>query len=101
MSALAHPVESLFQERAESRNNVADQLGQLMKRWEQRITLSNRRIGERWLAREIHVLFLLQSVKTGKEWVVGLERDSVHDEVVADRKDETVLIGVVELVEQP
>lgn len=90
-----------LQERPESRNDVADKMRQLMKRWEQCISPTNRRFGERFLAGEIHILIVFRVVETGEVWFVCLERNSSDNHILADGQDETVLIGVVQSSEQP
>ena len=55
-----------FQERAETRNDVADKLSKLMERWEQRIGPANRRFGERFLAGEIHILLVFRVIELVK-----------------------------------
>jgi hypothetical protein len=97
-------VELIAQVRPETVNDVADIVGQLTERWKQSISPANRRLDERFAAGEIHVLLLVrgsEETEVGKIWVVGLERNPVHDEVLARRRNETVLVGVVKLVEQP
>ena len=92
--------DGLFEQGLKGRNDLADKLTQPMKRWEQ-ITLSNRKLDERFIAGVIHGLFLVGASQSRKEWIIGFERDSIHDEILADRKDASVFVGNVQLVEQP
>ena len=91
----------ILQEREKPRNNVADKMRQLMESWEQSISPTNRRFGERFVAGEIHILIVFRVVETGEIWFVCLERNSTNDNVLADRQDETMLISVVESAEKP
>lgn len=91
----------VLQEGGEPSNDVADKMGQLMERWEQSISPTNRRFDERFLAGEIHVLILFRDTETDEVWFVNLERDSSDNCVFSDRKNETVLVGIVQLAQQP
>ena len=85
-------------------NNVANVVGQLSQRWEQSISPTNRRLNERFAASEIHVLLLVRELvepEVGKIWVVGFERNPVHDEVAPDSENQAVLVGNIEFKEQP
>src|ERR1035441_5771840 len=102
MSAVAHPGSfAVLQEREEPRNDVAHKMGQLMERWEQSVSQTNRRFGERFLAGEIQVLIVFRVVETSEVWFVCLERYSPDNHILADGQNETVLIGIVESAEQP
>ena len=94
-----------FQERAKLAHDVGDRLEKLMERWEQRILPSDPKFGDRFLAGEIHVLVLLRDPDTGKKWVLRLEPNTnvLRSENVElpNRKDEAVLVGIIELPEQP
>jgi hypothetical protein len=92
-----------FQEWPEARNDVADKLTQLMERWKDSISLTNRRLDERFLAREIHIAIRFRVANTGEEWFVCADRyaEPGKDNVVSNWQDETVLVGIVEFVEQP
>jgi len=91
----------LSEERSETRNDVADKLRQLMQRWEQSISPTNRRFNERFLAGEIHILLIFRDAETSEVWFVCLERYAPNDHIVADGQNETVLIGIVQSPEQP
>src|ERR1035438_2347900 len=91
----------ISQEREKPRNDVADKMRQLMKRWEQSISPTNRRFNERFVAGEIHILIVFRVIETGEVWFVCLERYASHDHILADGQNETMLIGVVESAEQP
>jgi hypothetical protein len=90
-----------FQEGEKPRNDVADKMGELIERWEQRISPVNRRFGERFLAGEIHILIAFRDTETDKVWFVRLERNSPDNLVFTDSKNKTVLVGVVQIPEQP
>jgi len=91
----------ILQQRVEPRNDVADKMRQLMERWEQSISPTNRRLNERFTAGEIHVLIAFRDTKTGEVWFACLERYASDNHVFADGQNETMLIGVVESSEQP
>jgi hypothetical protein len=85
----------------EVRNDVADKLGKLMERWEQRITPGNRRFDERFLVGEIHILIVFRCAQTGEVRILHIESDSAHNSVLSRQNDEVVLVGVIQLPEQP
>lgn len=89
------------QEGKKSRNDVADKMRQLMERWEQGISPTNRRFSDRFITGEIHILIIFRVVETGEVWFVCLERNTTQDKVFSDGQDVTVLIGVVESAEKP
>ena len=91
----------LLKKGPETSDDVADKLSKLMERWEQRITPVNRRFDERFLAGVIHVLIVFRDVETGEVWFVCLERHTPQDHIPSREKDEAVLVGIVEFVEQP
>lgn len=91
----------VLQERHEARNDVADKMGQLMERWEQSISPSNRRLDERFLAGEIHILILFRDTETDEVWFVNLERDASDNRIFTYRQNEAVLVGVIQLAQQP
>lgn len=92
---------TLIQQRVEPRNDVADKMSQLMERWEQSISPTNRRFDERFLAGEIHILILFRDAETDKVWFVNLERNASDNRVLSDRKNEAVFVGVIKLTQQP
>jgi len=49
-SECAHNDGRTFQERGEARNDVADKMRQLMKRWDKSISPTNRRFGQHFIA---------------------------------------------------
>lgn len=91
----------LSEERSKTRNDVADKLGKLMERWEQRITDRNRRFADRFCTGEIHLLLLFRDSETGKVWIACLERNPANDSLFTRQQNETVFVGIVELAEQP
>lgn len=93
--------QKLFKKRAEARNDVADKLDQLMERWEQSISHTNRRLSERFLAGEIHVLIVFRDAETGEVWFVCLERNTTDNHILADRQNEAVLVGIIQITKQP
>ena len=53
---------SVIQEGSERSNDVADKLRELMKRWEQRITVSDLHLDDRFIRGEIHILLIVGRV---------------------------------------
>lgn len=91
----------VLQEGEKPRNDVADKMGQLVERWEQSISSTNRRFGARFLAGEIHILIVFRIIETNEVWFVCLERCSSDNHILANGQDETVLVSVVESAEKP
>ncbi len=89
------------QEGPEARNDVADKLTQLMERWKDSISLTNRRLDERFLTGEIHLIIRFWIADTGEEWFVCAERYAADNNVFSNRQNEAVFVGIVELVQQP
>jgi hypothetical protein len=91
----------LPQEGLELRNDVADKLGKLMERWEQRITFNGRKLGSRFLAGEIHVIVLFRINEASEKWFACIERYSADNSFFSDGNNKTMLIGVIESPEKP
>jgi hypothetical protein len=105
MYACDHPVLGLLQERAEARNDVADKLGKLMQRWEQRITVDNPRFSDRFCTSQIHILLRLRGVNAIEDSVLVIEQGRSSSEVeqscFADGNKVAVLVQDVELMQPP
>ena len=79
-----------------------------MKRWEQRITQRNLRLGERFVNLELHILLDFIIKDTGERWIACFEKIPVrgqpivqHDAIAINRKEGAVLINIVKLMEFP
>ena len=99
---------SSFEKQPEAFNQTLNKIHHLMERWEQRITLRNLRLSDRFLKLELHILLDFIVKDTGERWIACLEkipegREPIvqHDAIAVNRKQSTMLIDVVKLVDSP
>jgi hypothetical protein len=105
---VGHPADKLPQERSEALDQVLDKIHHLMKRWEQRITLRNLRLSDRFLKLELHTLLDLIVEDPEERWIACLEkiperREPIvqHDAIGIDRKKRAVFVDIVKLMDFP
>lgn len=93
-------------------HETVHQLDELMQAWDNRITLSNLRIAERFMDGEIHFILKLRLIKTAEFWLARFDVKSAaqvkrphpfgHKDVVfADGEKGAVLVNVVKIMESP
>ncbi len=92
----------------ERQDQSVNEINQLMQRWNQRITLRNLRLADRFLNVELHILLHL-FIKPGEMWVACFEQErprivhpvSGEKTVMVSGQEGTVLVDVIELVNSP
>jgi len=105
-------VTGLLQERLKAKNQTLNEIQDLMERWEQRITLRNLRIADRFRQFEIGIALNFLVEDTGEVWVALLNEKCVEkvqssdpfgskNGVSIDRKESPVLVDVIELMKTP
>src|SRR4051794_1599111 len=62
------------QKRLELRNNAAHKIGKMMEQFEQRLTLANLRLSERYFNFELRVLVHFQIGKASEQYVADFQR---------------------------
>ena len=97
-----------LQERLKAKNETFDKIDHLMERWEQRVTLHNLRLADRFINLELHILLDLVVKDTGERWIacsdcIPTRGEPVifHDCVIVDGKDHPVFVDIVEFVDLP
>jgi len=103
-------VSGLFEQGKELPNQVIHEIHKLTERWQQRITLHNLRIAERFLNFELHLLLHVRVETFGSREMWGacvcnqvIARHPIGDEkvVVPDSEVRPMFIDVVQLVNSP
>jgi hypothetical protein len=102
-----------FQKRLEAKNQVFDNIDQLMKRWEQRITIRNLRLFERFINLELDLIFRFSTENPAEMRLAclhhkcvpiaskGMNPGSRKDGVPVNSEEESVLVDVIKFVESP
>jgi hypothetical protein len=102
--------ERLFKQRQELANQVIHEIYKLTERWEQRITLNNLRIVDRFLNFELHILLHIRVKTFGsvEMWGACISNQKITGHPVANQKVvasdtemSSVFVDVVELVNAP
>src|SRR5271157_2153117 len=98
---------SQLQERSELSNHSLNSINELMQRWQDRITMRNLRLADRFIDFELHVLLYVRVKLGGEFWGVLFEPESPVkpigpiDTISADSKQGTMLVNSVQLVDTP
>jgi len=99
---VGHPADKLPQERSEALDQVLDKIHHLMKRWEQRITLRNLRLSDRFLKLELHTLLdlIVEDPKNVgspalRRYPKGGSQSSNMTQSGIDRKKRAVFVDIV------
>ncbi len=102
------------QEWLEAKNQTLHNIDVLLKRWEQRITLTNLGLVDRFFNLEIHIILHLRRKDTGEQWGVCIEcprADQVghlirepwglEESILSDHKNKSVLVNIVQFMDTP
>src|SRR5271157_3064634 len=94
---------SQLQERSELSNHSLNSINELMQRWQDRSTMRNLRLADRFIDFELHVLLYVRVKLGGESWGVLFEPESPVkiDTISADLKQCTMLVNAVQLVDTP
>lgn len=109
MQASKHSEIDLFQKRLETEEQLLRTANQLLKRWEQRITVRNLDLADGFLNFELKVLLHVRIKESGKVWVICFEPvrtpvpEPISNEKVVpfDSEKGSVLVDVIKLVQSP
>ncbi len=103
--------ESLFEQRLEAKNQTFNSIDKLMERWQERITIRNLQLADRFVNFELHLLLHLFIKDTSEMWgacfepiiLSNLSNQPIGEKQIIMRngKEGAVLVDVVKLVESP
>ena len=90
------------QERFEAKNQTFNKIDHLMKRWNERITLHNLRLADRFINLELHILLDFIIKDTGERWIAGSdcippmgEPVILHNAILIDSEEHPMFVDVV------
>lgn len=93
--SIVNPSSSLFscEQGPEGQNNVVNQINHLLERFEQRLTLANLRLSERYIKSELHLLIEFRIGDIDEKCVTCFEREGSRSLIFETHEGETCRNG--------